>query len=450
MAPKRRKREEVEEDEEETVAHSAAKKRPSARVLKRPAAEEHNAGDEVEEEEEEDEGSEEQADNDDQGDDDDGVKKRPSRRNMKRPAAAQEEEAGEEDEEEDDDDDDEEEEEDAAQDNDDDDENEVDDEVRKRPSALMKRPSAAAEEGSRESADISKKPASSMDDEENRHQTEPESASAAAAAARLVKQDHRAAVLAVRQKQRFIEKLETQREALAQKTKGINAALRQAHKELEDLKDVSRRKGRALATVNSRKKAQFMEKKAQQASRIHSAAQKTIKATRKRIGSAEASWKAANDKLEVAESHRRQQQARLADAEKKCQALKAKKEYVPDPDDTSDWKFSHKSAPLAPGVAAAKALHFAKEALAKGTGEWKRMKDLADEKERKFRAAKEQLKKAKEKQQTADSMLNQTRVGKPSESKAIKSKSVQNAAKAMKKATTSMKKVMKSMKQSKS
>jgi len=221
--------------------------------------------------------------------------------------------------------------------------------------------------------------------------------------------EFRAATRLVQKKQRELTKLEEEKSRLSAKMKANGVATRKVQRELEELDADAKSKGRAVSRIKASKRAAQRVRLADRAAKISARASAVVKSAKKRMGSAVPAMQAAKERLEAAESEKSRLQAAVKEAEQKCKALKAKGQYVPDWDDCSDWQFSHRNAPLPPGVLAHRTWHQAKEALKKKEPEWKKVAKLASEKEAKYQALQEKSKDAQRKRKEAETLLTETK-----------------------------------------
>lgn len=218
--------------------------------------------------------------------------------------------------------------------------------------------------------------------------------------------DHRVAKREVAQTRRLIAKLEGVRASLAEKTRANGAELRKALQKLEEVDAKAKKTGRAVSRVNAAKREAKLEVKAARALKSRAAATKAGDISKLRANSARVAWKLAQEKHDANENERKKLQAVIDMADKQCKALKAKGNDVPERGDTSDWQYSHPSVVLAPGIMAAKARHFAIEALAKKEKEWGKVAKVAAAKMERYRGVKDKLKKAHDMCKAADDVLS--------------------------------------------
>lgn len=230
----------------------------------------------------------------------------------------------------------------------------------------------------------SKKTEESEDEEEDEEEEEPKKKTEA--------QEANCAVREAERKQKYLQKLEQIKEALAAKLKSNNAEIRKAQAELEELDSVAKKKSNKVKAIKKAKlmaitkrkeekeaaqaereaararKAKRMEKK--KAARLEAAKERMelrgkaqLKFAKKRLQKAKDMLEKSTGKTESFSAAQARATAKLQAAEATIKALKAKGEEVPADNDNS-WKYVAAAAWKPPGVAAVQARAAAKEELA--------------------------------------------------------------------------------------
>lgn len=204
-------------------------------------------------------------------------------------------------------------------------------------------------------------------------------------------------------KKREVAKLQALQEKLAEKMAQNKKEIRRAEKELDDLKDVAKKKAISIGKVKAAKKAALMARKATSLVRGQAAATKAVKSASKRLGKMQKSMSPLKSRVEDAENAMKRAQSKLDDALKRCKDCKKAGDDVPEPG------FKDLSAPGAwksPGLRAAKDRDEAKVALAKAKEVFDKVNTVLASKQETFKAAKGKLDDAKLKRKTSEERLS--------------------------------------------
>jgi chromosome segregation ATPase len=228
-------------------------------------------------------------------------------------------------------------------------------------------------------------------------------------------QEARSAANEVARKKGFIKRLEAAREAIVEKmkerVKDYNKQIRAAEKELEDLEDKAKTKGKAAAKV---------QKIAQMAKAAHLAAKLEEKANRVAVGRLQAAkaLKAAKERKEQLSASLEQRKGKASEykavferaqkeydsALKQCKELKKQGDFVPD----EGWK--DYSAPFAykpPGVRAFMDMTAAKEKWAKAKAVWDRLSEDMQQREERAKAAVDRVKEVQQRRKAVEERKEQ-------------------------------------------
>lgn len=248
---------------------------------------------------------------------------------------------------------------------------------------------------------VMKKPASAGEQDE-------EGKSAKSSGGSNVVVDARLAARAVRKQQTLIDKLNAEKEHLAQKAKDNRSALNSAEKVMEGLKEEARKKSRALTNVKSAKKKKILEAKAERARALGSKATAAIKTAKRRLDALSDSLKSVQSKAEDAHSMLKRAQRKFDEAEQECTELEAQGHHVPE---EGEKDLSAPGAWKPPGIAASKARAVARVALDRAREVYERAAAAAKAKEERASTIKSSMEEQKKRRKAAEEM---TAVGRKS------------------------------------
>jgi len=213
-------------------------------------------------------------------------------------------------------------------------------------------------------------------------------------------QEFKSAENAVASKKSLIRRLEAARDGIAEKLKEkmkeYNKQIRAAEKELEDLEEKAKEKGKAAHKVKKVAEmakaahlAAKMEEKAKRVAAGRLMATKALKAAKARKEQLSASLEQRQAKADEWKTAFHRAQAAYDSAVKQCKALKAQGEYVPE----EGWKdYSASFAFKPPGVRAFLDMTAAKEKLVKAKAAWEKVSEDMQGREERAKAAAARLK----------------------------------------------------------
>lgn len=263
---------------------------------------------------------------------------------------------------------------------------------------IMKRPAGDNLEGKDEpdgdaettDADVMKRPASAGEQEEGE---------APKREGNNVMVDARVAARLVRRQQTLIDKLNAEKENLAQKVKDNRSALTRAEKVMEGLKEEARKKSRAVSNIKAAKRKKILEAKAERAKVLGARATTAIKAAKRRLDAVSDSLKSIQDKREDAHSILKRAQKKYDDAVQECSELEAQGQHVPE---DGEKDLSAPGAWKPPGIAASKARAVAKIALDRAREVYEKVAAIAKSREEKADVAKARIDAAKKLRKAAE------------------------------------------------